>query len=202
MRKVFWVALAAALFLAGSLALADEPDEAKKEAAPAKTPVPTIAAPAIPDPIPTGAPGSPGGVPPVVQPDPIAGAIPTLPLDAAIPMCIPAMLARPPEAEVEARKVAAHQAKTEAKQAEVARVDGQLMQVVNVIKKMKPKAAAEVANEWPSSFAVDVFARLSARVAAPILAQMPTRRAAALTQLMATKGNARAAFSLVKKERP
>ena len=53
--------------------------------------------------------------------------------------------------------------------------------LVDILKKMKPKAAAAMIAVWDDAFAVDVLQRLPARTASPILAKMPAELGGRLT---------------------
>ena len=66
--------------------------------------------------------------------------------------------------------------------------NAQLDKVVAIIKKMKPSAAAAMASKWSDELTVDVLARLPARVASPVLAQMAAKDAARVTAMLARGG--------------
>lgn len=63
-----------------------------------------------------------------------------------------------------------------------------LDQVVAIVKKMKPKEAAAMVSEWDDALTVDLLARLSGRLSAPVLGAMEPKTAARVTAMLARGG--------------
>lgn len=57
--------------------------------------------------------------------------------------------------------------------------------VAKILKKMRPESAARMVDGWTEPLTIDIFWRVPARIAAPILAAMPPKDAAKITTGMA-----------------
>lgn len=65
-----------------------------------------------------------------------------------------------------------------------------LDKVVAIVKKMKPAEAASMVSRWDDALTVDVLARLSGRLSAPVLGAMEPQVAARVTAMLARGGPA------------